>query len=80
MLYHGTYSGMNTSLWAPRFALPMVGFTLRSVEKVTFMEDRDIGQMLLNFMLSEELRPFCGVDVMNVSKQEEWEKDISEGW
>ena len=44
------------------------------------MVDQYIGDMLLNFMLSEELIPFCVLDVMNVRKWEEWEKDISGGW
>ena len=32
------------------------------------MEDWDIGYMLLNFMLSEEVIPYFGLDVMNVHK------------
>ena len=72
MVYNGTYSGMNTSLWDPHFELPMVVFTLHFVEKGAFMADRDIGDMLLNLMLSEELIPFCGVYVMNVCRYEEW--------
>ena len=43
------------------------------------MEDWDIGDMLLDFMLSEEVRTFCGVDVMNVRKYEEWDTDICWG-
>ena len=39
----------------------MVGSNLRAVEKGKFMADRDIGVMLLNFMLIEEFKPFCGV-------------------
>ena len=31
MVYNGTYSDMNTSLWAPHFYLPMVGSTLCDV-------------------------------------------------
>ena len=68
MVYNGTYSGINTSLWDPHFALPMVGSTIRFVEKGTFMADWYIGDMLLNFMLSEEVIQFCGLDVMNVRK------------
>ena len=48
MVYNGTYSGMNTSLCAPHFYLPTVGYTLCAVEKGTFMEDQDIGQ-IFNF-------------------------------
>ena len=29
MVYNGTYSGMNTSLWDPHFELPMVRSTIR---------------------------------------------------
>ena len=32
------------------------------------MEDQYIGYMLLNFILSEEVIPFFGLDVMNVRK------------
>ena len=46
----------------------MVGSTIRDVDKATFMADWDIGDMLLNFMLSEEVIPFYGVDVINVRK------------
>ena len=53
MLYNGTYSGMNTSLWDPHFAPYMVGYTIRAVDKGTIMADREIGDMLLDFMLSE---------------------------
>ena len=59
---------MNTSLRDPHFVLLMFRYTIRAVEKGTFMEDRDIGDMLLNFMLSEEVIQFCGLYVMHVRK------------
>ena len=43
MVYNGTYTGLNNSLWNTHFALPMVGSTIRAVEKGTFMADWDIG-------------------------------------
>ena len=43
MVYNGTYTDLNTSLWYPHFALPMVGYTLHAVKKGTFMADWDIG-------------------------------------
>ena len=33
MVYNGTYSGMNTSLWATHINPPMVGYTTHAVEK-----------------------------------------------
>ena len=56
MVYNGTYTGLNNSLWDPYFALPMVGFTLCAVEKCTFMADQYIREVFLTFMLSEEFR------------------------
>ena len=36
------------------------------------MADREIGEIYLNLMLSEEMRNFCGVDVYNASTEEVW--------
>ena len=52
MVYNGTYSGINTSQRNNQFYSPMVVSTLCAVDKGTVMEDRYIGDMLLNFMFS----------------------------
>lgn len=62
MVYDGTKSGLNDSLWAPWFALPTVDTMLRSVVVGTWLGDNDVGEMFLNFMLHEEVRRLCGVD------------------
>ena len=36
--------------------------------------------MLLNFMLSEEVRHLCGVDVSNVKTDNDWERGSLGGW
>ena len=66
MVYNDMLIRFNTFLWDPHFALPTVDSTLRKVEEVIHMIDRDVWEMFLNFMLSDEVRPFCGVDVTNV--------------
>ena len=43
------------------------------------MADWDIGDIFYNFMLSEEVRNIFRVNVINVHKKEEWEKDRSGG-
>jgi len=63
MVYDGTASGLNDSLWCPWFLLPTVDSLLRCVEPGTFMCDNNIGEMFLNFMLHEEMRKLCGIDV-----------------
>ena len=35
------------------------------------MADQDIGDILLNFIMSEEVKPFCGVDITNVKTEKE---------
>ena len=66
MVYNATYSGLNEVLWDPDFASPMLRFTLRATYKGTYMLDGDIGYMFLNFVLSKEVRPYCGVKISNV--------------
>ena len=80
MMYNRKLSGLNSSLWAHNFALTIVGSTLRVVEMGTFMADRDIGEIFINYMLSEEVRSFCGVDITNVRTEEYWERHRSGSW
>ena len=80
ILYNGTSSGIKSSPWAPPFALLTVRSTLWAVERGNFMVDRDMGEMFINFMLREEVRSFCGVDITNVRIEEDWESHMSGGW
>ena len=66
MVYNDAYSGLNTLLCDPKFALPTIWFNLWVVKNGTYMKNQDIGEMFLNFVLSEEVRPFCVFDVSNV--------------
>jgi hypothetical protein len=62
-VYDGSVSGLNDVVWMPRFVLPTIQTHLRQVEAGTFMCDLDVGEMFLNFVLHEELRPLTGVDL-----------------
>ena len=42
MVYNGTSSGLNNTLWDPHFALPTVASKLIAVEMGTYMADREI--------------------------------------
>ena len=37
--------------------------TLRAEKKGKYIADREIGEMLYNFMLSKEVMPYCGVNI-----------------
>jgi hypothetical protein len=63
MVYNGTQSGLNDSLWAPWFRLPTIEQHLRAVMPGTYMADLDIGEQFLNFILHEKTQVFAGVDL-----------------
>jgi hypothetical protein len=63
IVYHAGANGLNDCVWAPPFYLPTVDALLRIVDHSSFMEDRDIGEMFLNFELHPNTRRFVGVDV-----------------
>jgi hypothetical protein len=63
MVYDASVSGLNDSIWVPRFPLPTIQTHLRSVQEGTWMADLDIGEMFLNFILHSDLRHLSGVDL-----------------
>ena len=62
MVYDASVSGLNKCLWVPWFLMPTVRSHLRAINPSYYMSDIDIGEMFLNFMMHEDLRPYCGVD------------------
>ena len=63
VVFHAGANGLNDCVWAPPFWLPSVDSLLRIVDESSFMEDRDVGEMFLNFELHPSVRLFAGVDV-----------------
>ena len=63
MVYDGTASGFNESVFVPTFGLPTIETLLRGTGLNTWMVDLDIGDMFLNFMLAEDARELVGVDL-----------------
>ena len=63
MVYDGTASGFNDSVYVPTFGLPTIETLLRGTGPNTWMVDLDIGDMFLNFMLAEDARELVGVDL-----------------
>lgn len=63
MVYDASLSGLNNTIWVPRFPLSAIQTHLRSVQEGTWMADLDIGKMFLNFVLHSDLRNLGGVDL-----------------
>jgi hypothetical protein len=60
LVYDGLVSGLNMSIWVPRFFLPTIWTHLCAVDEDTFMADVDIGEMFLNFVLHRQLQVLAG--------------------
>jgi len=71
IVYHAGANGLNDAVWAPSFWLPRVDSLLRLVDLNSSMEDRDIGEMFLNFELDPEIRQYTGIDIRPLGLDEE---------
>ena len=63
IVYHAGANGLNDCVWAPPFWLPGVGSLVRMLDLTSVMEDRDIGEMFLNFELHPQVMKYVGVDL-----------------
>jgi hypothetical protein len=63
LVYDGTKSGLNKSVYAPWFTLLTIDSMLRWVIAGAWLADNDYGKMFLNFPLHPDLRKYCGVDL-----------------
>ena len=63
LVYDATANGLNDCVWSPSFWLPTINTLVRGVDKDSFMTDRDIGDMFLNFQLHASAIPYTGVDL-----------------
>ena len=80
MVYDGTVSGLNDSMWVPRFLLPTVRTMLRSIVAYTFMGDADAGDFFLNFNLHSEVSKYAGVDLTHFSGDDQNTTTVHEVW
>ena len=70
IVYDATASGLNKCVWAPSFWLPTVDSLLRALDSDSWMADRDIGDMFLNFELHKSAWPFTGVDLKPIARDD----------
>jgi hypothetical protein len=80
LVYDGSVSGLNLSIWVPRFFLPTLRTHLRAVDKDTYMADVDIGEMFLNFILHRELQSLAGVDLTHYFDAEDKDGKATKIW
>jgi hypothetical protein len=63
MVCNASVSGLNDSIWVPRFPLPTIQTHLQSVQEGMWMADLNVGEMFLNFILHSDLWHLSGVDL-----------------
>ena len=51
LVYIGTSSGLNDQLWVPGFPMPTIETILRDKFPHSWMDDSDLGEFFLNFIL-----------------------------
>lgn len=72
VVYHAGANGLNDCVWTPSFWLPKIDSLLRIVDNHSVMEDRDIGEMFINFQLAPPIRRYTRVDLgpLELSKEQ----------
>lgn len=63
MVYDGTSSGFNDSIWVPSFGMPVIESVLRATDTYSWMADIDVADQFLNFVLHADAQAYCGIDM-----------------
>ena len=66
VVYDATANKLNDAVWAPSFWLPTVDTLVRYVDADTWMMDRDVGDMFLNFPLDKRVWPYTGLHLADL--------------
>lgn len=63
VVFDGTSSGLNETLWAPNFFLPSARSASMCMSFDTWMADMDFGDMFHNFPMDPKIRPSSGIEL-----------------
>ena len=66
MVYDATANHLNDCVWVPSFWLPTVDSLVRALDKNSWMTNRDVQDMFLNYPLHEDVSPYTGVDLSSL--------------
>jgi hypothetical protein len=77
LVYDATANRLNECVWSPSFWLPTIDSLVRAVDQDSWMTDRDVGDMFLNFQLQGTARPFTGVGLSSLYESDE---DVGPWW
>jgi hypothetical protein len=80
MVYNGSASGLNNRLWAPWFPLPTVDSLKRALHPGYYQADNDVGEMFHNFIMHQDLREYCGLDMTLYFGKNEKDGSVTTVW
>jgi hypothetical protein len=63
IVYNTMANRLNKCVWAPSFWLPTIDTLVHALDENSWMTDRDLGYMFLNYQLHSLAMPFTGVDL-----------------
>ncbi len=71
IVYDATANKLNECVWVPSFWLPTIDTLVRALDENSWMMDRDVGDMFLNYQLHSLAMPFTGVDLSLLYESED---------
>jgi hypothetical protein len=60
MVYYGTKSGLNDTIWASNFYVPSIDSLVGLLDSNSWMSDINLGEFFLNFPLDETFQLLVG--------------------
>jgi hypothetical protein len=68
VVFDGTSSGLNETLWSPNFYLPTAKAASLNISFSSWMSDMDCGEMFHNFFMDQRIRKCAGLRMDRISK------------
>jgi hypothetical protein len=69
VVFDGTSSGLNETLWAPNFYLPSARAASLTLSFSTWMGDMDFGEMFHNFFMDPQIRKCAGIKIKPIASK-----------
>jgi hypothetical protein len=64
VVFHAGANKLNDCVWAPPFSLPSTSSLLCILDSNSLQQDKDMGEMFLNFQLDPKIQQFAAIDIL----------------
>jgi hypothetical protein len=80
VVFDGTSSGLNETLWCPNFYLPTARAAALNISYTSWMSDMDCGEMFHNFPMDKRIRKCAGLQMDQLAPRAEWSNSSYLRW